>query len=172
MGVTVYREQEKAFSQGGRIQFTAPSLELKIVNRELGTVDEIASNGEMKIMLDSGKRRALDPKQYAHLDHGYVVTSHSSQGQTADRVLIHVDTDLAAKDLLNNRMAYVSVSRGQWDTQVFTNDRSALANALGHDVSHQSAYQPQQAIAPGAVRDVAQAQERDLGPSIGVGLGM
>jgi hypothetical protein len=123
MGVTVYREQEKAFSQGGRIQFTAPSLELKIVNRELGTVDEIASNGEMKIMLDSGKRRALDPKQYAHLDHGYAVTSHSSQGQTADRVLIHVDTDLAAKDLLNNRMAYVSVSRGQWDTQIFTNDR-------------------------------------------------
>ena len=85
MGVTVYREQGKAFSQGGRIQFTAPSLELKIVNRELGTVDEIASNGEMKIMLDSGKRRALDPKQYAHLDHGYAVTSHSSQGQTADR---------------------------------------------------------------------------------------
>src|SRR5580704_14920658 len=48
----------------------------------------------------------------------------------------------------------------------------ALANALGHDVSHQSAYQPQQAIAPAAVRDVAQAQERDLGPNIGVGLGM
>jgi len=24
---------------------------------------------------------------------GYVVTSHSSQGQTADRVLIHVDTE-------------------------------------------------------------------------------
>jgi hypothetical protein len=83
-----------------------------------------------------------------------------------------VHTDLAAKDVLSNSMAYVSVSRGQWDAQIFTNDRSALANALGHDVSHQSAYQPQQAIAPAAVRDVAQAQERDLGPSIGVGLGM
>lgn len=35
-----------------------------------------------------------------HLDHGYVVTSHSSQGQMADRVLIHVDTELAAKALL------------------------------------------------------------------------
>jgi hypothetical protein len=74
-----------------------------------------------------------------YLHHGYAVTSHSSQGQTADRVLIHVHTDLAAKDVLNNRMAYVSVSRGQWDAQIFTNDRSALANALGHDVSHQSA---------------------------------
>jgi len=26
-------------------------------------------------------------------------------GETADRVLIHVDTELGAKDLLNNRMA-------------------------------------------------------------------
>ena len=41
---------------------------------------------------------------------GYAVTSHSSQGQTADRVLIHTDTELGAKDLLNNRMAYVAVS--------------------------------------------------------------
>jgi hypothetical protein len=39
----------------------------------------------------------LDPCLHPHLDHGYAVTSHSSQGQTADRVLIHVDTELAAK---------------------------------------------------------------------------
>ena len=33
----------------------------------------------------------------SHLDHGYAMTSHSSQGQTADPVLIHVDTELSAK---------------------------------------------------------------------------
>ena len=48
-------------------------------------------------------------------------TSHSSQGQTADRVLIPVDTELGAKDLLNNRMAYVAVSRGAYDAQIFAN---------------------------------------------------
>jgi ATP-dependent exoDNAse (exonuclease V) alpha subunit len=42
------------------------------------------------------------------------LTSHSSQGQTADRVLIHVDTKLGPKDLLNSRMAYASVSRGRY----------------------------------------------------------
>ncbi len=172
MGVTVYRKQEKAFSQGDRIQFTAPNHELKIANRELGTVEGIESSGAMKVKLDNGQRRTLDPEQCAHLDHGYAVTSHSSQGQTADRVLIHVDTDLAAKDLLNNRMAYVAVSRGQWDAQIFTNDRGALASALGRDVSHQSAYQPQLTIAPSVVRDVAQTQERDSGPSMGMSLGM
>jgi len=56
------------------------------------------------------------------------MTSHSSQGQTADRVLIHVDTELGAKDLLNSRMAYVSVSRGRYDAQIYTNNASTLGS--------------------------------------------
>ena len=71
------------------------------------------------------------------------MTSHSSQGQTADRVLIHADTELGAKDLLNNRMAYVAFSRGAYDAQIFTNDREKLGAALGHDVSHSSAHAPE-----------------------------
>jgi hypothetical protein len=58
-------------------------------------------------------------------------------------VLVHVDTELAAKDLLNNRMAYVAISRGAEDAQLFTNDRSKLGQALGRDVSQQSAHEPQ-----------------------------
>lgn len=172
MGVTVYREQGKAFSVGDRIQFTAPNNDLKIANRELGTVEEIASNSTMKIKLDNGQRRSVDPTQYAHLDQGYAVTSHSSQGQTAERVLIHVDTDLAAKDLLNNRMAYVSVSRGQWDAQIFTNDRAQLAQALAHEVSHQSAYKPQQGIAVAKTQIIISSPklERDSGMGLGLGL--
>jgi hypothetical protein len=58
-------------------------------------------------------------------------------------VLIHADTELGAKDLLNNRMAYVAVSRGAYDAQIFTNDREKLGAALGHDVSHSSAHAPE-----------------------------
>jgi hypothetical protein len=83
-----------------------------------------------------------------------------------------VDTQLAAKDLLNRRMAYVSVSRGQWDARIFTNNREKLSQALGHDVSHQSANKPEQAIAPlqqEAVR--SQQTERDIGMGMGMGIG-
>ncbi len=144
MGVSVYREQEKAFSVGDRIQFTAPNHELKIANRDLAIVENVAPDGAMRLKLDSGRSMDYDPQRHPHLDHGYAVTSYSSQGQTADRVLIHVDTELAAKDLLNSRMAYVSVSRGQWDAQIFTNDRQKLPQALGHDVSHRTAIHPGQ----------------------------
>ncbi len=83
----------------------------------------------------------LDPHKHPHLDHGYAMTSHSSQGQTADRVLIHVDTELGAKDLLNSRMAYVSVSRGRHDAQIYTNNAATLGQELSRDVSHSPAIQ-------------------------------
>jgi hypothetical protein len=71
-------------------------------------------------------------------------------------------------------MAYVSVSRGQWDAQIFTNDREKLPKALGHDVSHQSAHRPEQSIAPLQHQEIAKSQqpEKDLGIGIGMGIGL
>ena len=163
-----------AFPVGDRIQFTAPNHELKIANRELGTVENFAPDGAMRLKLDSGRSMDYEPRRHPHLDHGYAVTSHSSQGQTAGRVLIHVDTELAAKDLLNSRMAYVSVSRGQWDAQIFTNDRNKLPQALGNDVSQQSAYKPEQTITPLQHQEAGRSQqpEKDLGIGMGIGLGL
>jgi ATP-dependent exoDNAse (exonuclease V) alpha subunit len=78
------------------------------------------------------------------LDYGYAVTSHSSQGQTADRVLVHIDTERAGEQLVNRRLAYVAVSRGRHDARIYTNDTSQLAEALSRDVSHRSAVEPTQ----------------------------
>ncbi len=142
-GVSLYRDQEKAFAVGDRIQFTAPANDLKIANRELGTIQGFTDDGHMTLKMDSGRSLSLDPHEHPHLDHGYAVTSHSNQGQTADRVLIHIDTELGAKDLLNNRMAYVAVSRGAQDAQIFTSDRQQLPQVLSREVSHQSAHVPE-----------------------------
>jgi ATP-dependent exoDNAse (exonuclease V) alpha subunit len=94
--------------------------------------------------MDGGRAVELDTHKHPHLDHGYTMTSHSSQGQTADRVLIHVDTELGAKDLLNSRMAYVSVSRGRYDAQIYTNNAQTLWQELSRDVSHSPAIQQEQ----------------------------
>jgi hypothetical protein len=141
-GVSVYRAQERAFSVGDRVQLTAPAADLKLANRELGTIAAI-HEGRMALKFDDGRTVNIDPAAHPHLDHGYAVTSHSSQGQTADRVLIHVDTELAAQDLLNNRMAYVAVSRGAYDAQIFTDNREQLSAKLGYSVSHLSAHPPE-----------------------------
>jgi ATP-dependent exoDNAse (exonuclease V) alpha subunit len=140
-GVSVFRDEMRNFSVGDRIQFTAPANELKVANRELGTIESIDEGGRLRLKMDGGRTVELDPTEHPHLDHGYAMTSYSSQGQTADRVLIHVDTELGAKDLLNSRMAYVSVSRGRYDAQIYTNNAPTLGQELSRDVSHSSAIQ-------------------------------
>lgn len=167
-GVSVYREEERAFSIGDRVQLTAPSRELKVANRELGTVEGIGEDGRLSLKIDGGRAFELDPEKHPHLDHGYAVTSHSSQGQTADRVLIHVDTELGAKDLLNNRMAYVAVSRGAHDAQLFTNDREKLSSALGHDVSHQSAHATEITTSKSIQQEIAPNNEQQYEHGIGL----
>jgi len=138
-GVALYRETERAFAQGDRVQFTAPNREQHIANRELGTIEKIEVNGNLQLRMDSGRRVTFNVKENPHLDYGYAVTSHSSQGQTADRVLVHVDTEQAGEKLVNRRFAYVAVSRARYDAQIYTNDRADLAQKLERDVSHRSA---------------------------------
>jgi len=145
-GVSVFREEARSFSVGDRIQFTAPANELKVANRELGTIESIGEDGRLRLKMDGGRAVEFDPRQHAHLDHGYAMTSHSSQGQTADRVLIHVDTELGTIDLLNSRMAYVSVSRGRYDAQIYTSSASTLGQELGRDVSHAPAIQQEPVV--------------------------
>ncbi len=173
-GVTVYHETERAFSEGDRIQFTAPSKDLHVANRELATVEKINDTGDLQIRMDSGREVAFNIREHPHLDHGYAVTSHSSQGQTADRVLIHVDTE-KSEFLVNNRFAYVSVSRGQYDAQIYTNDRSEIARDLSRDLTQRTAIPGQQQeptaqkIEPAPSRGERHA-EQEQGQSLGIGL--
>jgi hypothetical protein len=78
------------------------------------------------------------------------------------------DSELGAKDLLNNRMAYVAVSRGAYDAQIFTNDREKLGAALGHDVSHSSAHVPE--MKPEQKQEQAVAPQQEQGQDFGLGL--
>lgn len=162
-GVEVYRETECKVSQGERVQFTAPNRELHVANRELGTVERVDDEGNLSLRMDSGRGVEFNIKQHPHLDHGYAMTSHSSQAQTTDRVLVHVDTD-KGRNLVNERMAYVSVSRARLDAQIYTNDKSELGEQLGREASHSTALgapEQQQNGRPSPERNQEQLQGMD-----------
>jgi ATP-dependent exoDNAse (exonuclease V) alpha subunit len=80
-GVTLYRETERAFAAGDRVQTTAPDRARDVANRELGTIERIDANGRMEIRWDSGRTSSFEASERRHLDCGYAVTSHSSQGR-------------------------------------------------------------------------------------------
>src|SRR5208283_3783135 len=139
-GISAYREIEREFAVGDRLQFTAPNRELGVANRDLGTIQQIDGHAAMTVRMDGGKDRTVtfDPAEMRHFDHGYAVTSHSSQGLTSERVLVHADTSVHP-DLLNSRFAYVSISRASHDATLFTDDMTKLGPQLGADVSKTSA---------------------------------
>jgi ATP-dependent exoDNAse (exonuclease V) alpha subunit len=128
-GVGVYEKAERSFSEGDRIQLTAPNKAERLANRELGTVDGIHSSGQMKVRMDSGRTAMLDSDKALHVDHGYALTSHSAQGATADRVIVHAESGQSAA-LVNERFAYVAGSRMRDGLDVYTDNSQGLTTSL------------------------------------------
>jgi conjugative relaxase-like TrwC/TraI family protein len=139
-GIAAYREIEREFAVGDKIQFTAPSRGLQVANRDLGTIQHIGEDGKISVRMDGTKDRIVlfDASEMRHFDHGYAVTSHSSQGLTSERVLVNMDTEVHP-ELINSRFAYVSVSRASHDAQIYTNDAASLVESLSRDISKLSA---------------------------------
>jgi conjugative relaxase-like TrwC/TraI family protein len=138
-GVNVFTESPREFSTGDRIQFTEPNKTLGVANRDLGTITAI-ENAQMTVRLDGKQPREItfDIAQFRQFDHGYAVTSHSSQGLTAGRVLANIDTE-SSRLLINTRLAYVAVSRASEDARIYTNNAETLDRRLAADISKTAA---------------------------------
>ena len=147
-GVGVYREVAHDFSVGDRIQFTAPDKALGIANRDLATIGPIAPDDRITARLDDNRHIEFNAAEYRHFDHGYAVTSHSAQGVTAERVLVHADTSVHP-DLLNSRFGYVSISRASHEVTLFTDDAAKLAQQIGAEITKTTALEIGQASSIG-----------------------
>ena len=169
-GITAYREIEREFAVGDRLMFTSPNRELQVANRDLGTVERI-ENHTMTVSMDDGKDTTVrfDPKEMRHFDHGYAVTSHSSQGLTAHRVLVNMDTDVHP-GLINPRFAYVSISRASHDAHIYTNDAANLAKSLSQEVTKASALNFVQTPSANIGAEQAAVLRIPSGPGLGLSL--
>ena len=133
-GVSVWTEEKIKVSEGDRLQFRAPfeTKQTKIANGTICKVDKLTDSA-LALTTDNGKAVKFDTSQPHAIDYGYAVTSHSSQGKTIDRVLIHAETS-ESKQILNERMAYVAVSRARDEALIFTDDAEKLAGKMARQV--------------------------------------
>ncbi len=149
-GVNAYKETTREFATGDLIQFTAQNKDLKVANRDLGTITGIEP-GKMTVRLDGKTERIIsfDPDKVRSLDHGYAVTSHSSQGLTERRVIANMDTE-ASRNLINTRLAYVALSRAAHEVRIYTNDAVNLGKKLASDISKTVAleFRPKSVVEP------------------------
>lgn len=101
-------------SEGDRILLQSNDKKQGLINGKVVTVERVEADGSV-IMKDG----LVVPSSYRQFTHGYVVTSHKSQGKTADHVVI-----AAAK--LDERAAYVATSRGSQSCDIHTPDTEHL----------------------------------------------
>ena len=161
-GVSVYKESERSFAEGDRIQFRAPFTDKRIVNGELGSITKIEPE-QMRVALDTGREVSFDPQQFRHLDYGYAVTSHSSQGLTVDRVLVNADTRESLQ-LLNDRMAYVAVSRAREEALIYTDSAASLRETLNRGTNKAMALTAMKGVSRDVQQDRDTATHDPLAP--------
>jgi ATP-dependent exoDNAse (exonuclease V) alpha subunit len=86
------------------------------------------------VVLDNGW---VVGKEFGTWNHGYLSTSHGSQGRTVQRVLV-VQSALSAP-ATSDTQAYVSVSRGKQRALVLTDSKAALLDAVAREDRRTSA---------------------------------
>ena len=122
----VYRPGRLAVAVGDRLRVTAGGKtrdgKHRLDTGALLTVRGFTPRGD--VVDDRGWVVGRD---FGHLAHGYVVTSHASQGKTVDAVFVAQSGESLAAS--NARQFYVSASRGRERAVVFTDDKKALLAA-------------------------------------------
>ena len=123
----VYRPVQIALAAGDRVRVTAGGKtkdgKHKLSNGSLLNVQGFTSRGD--IIVDHGW--VID-RDFGHLSHGYVVTSHASQGVTVDKVFIGMSSE--SFPATYQRTAYVAVTRGKEQAVIFTDDKEELLKAV------------------------------------------
>jgi ATP-dependent exoDNAse (exonuclease V) alpha subunit len=125
--ISVYGEKERSFSAGDKVIFLKNDKGLEVKNGQSGTLRYVDEQGNMSVQMESGKEVHFNVQsQYNYVDHAYAVTSYKAQGQTSREVIYHADTQKE----VNYNQAYVAITRGREDIQIYTDDKETLSNQM------------------------------------------
>lgn len=122
----VYTPKTIKLAIGDRVRITKNGKDNNRKRLDNGTLLRIVDwKTDGSIKLENGATLSAN---FAHIAHGYVVTSHASQGKTVDRVLIAQSSESFPASC--REQFYVSVSRARESARVYTDDASSLRRAI------------------------------------------
>jgi Ti-type conjugative transfer relaxase TraA len=126
----------RSFDAGDQVVFLKNDGALGVKNGMIGRVVAAAPN-RIVAAIGEGEHRWLvtvEQRFYAHVDHGYAITIHKSQGATVDRVKV------LASLSLDRHLTYVAMTRHRQDMALYYGRRSfAKVGGLDHVLSRSNA---------------------------------
>ncbi|OPY67109.1 MAG: Multifunctional conjugation protein TraI [Syntrophorhabdaceae bacterium PtaU1.Bin034] len=123
--LAAYEEKVQGFVDGDKVVFLKNDKKLGVQNGMTGQVVGLDDRA-MTVKTDSGKEITVNPQNYSYIDHGYSVTTHKSQGQTAKDVIFHGES---GQEQQSYNSVYVAMSRGKQDISIYTDSASELEQA-------------------------------------------
>ena len=132
---SVHEVNELQITKGDKIRITGNGKSVDGKHLFNGTTFNIHGfDKQGNIKLSNGSTISKD---YGHFTLGYVATSHSSQGKTADKVIISQSS--ATFRAASMEQFYVSVSRGKQAVSIYTDDKETLKQAVSQTSQRRSA---------------------------------
>jgi conjugative relaxase-like TrwC/TraI family protein len=123
----VYAEQKLRVAAGDKIRFTLGGTSRNGSSRiSNGRLDEVKGFDQQgNIILKNGW---VVEQNYAHIDLGYVVTSHAAQGK--DRQVAIAAMGSQSIPAINAKQFYVTVSRGSEDVVLYVDNKQSVRRAI------------------------------------------
>jgi conjugative relaxase-like TrwC/TraI family protein len=142
----LYRPRKLALAVNDRVRVTVNGKTLDgkhvLKNGALFTVQGFTKRGQP--IVDHGWVIAN-----GHLDYGYAVTSHASEGRTVDKEFVAISSQ--SYGATNQRSFYVPVTRGREQCVVFTDSKAELLKAASRPDTPPSALEFAEANSPARV---------------------
>ncbi|HBP6869999.1 TPA: Ti-type conjugative transfer relaxase TraA [Legionella pneumophila] len=130
----VYQGLERSLkiSTGERLLFRENNKVLGVRNGDTATVKEINTQ-QMSVQLDSGELLTI-PKEYKALDYAYALTVHKSQGMTAKKVRVLIDSKYWDRNL-----SFVAMTRHKEQLNIYADkENHSTDRALKQTLSRSS----------------------------------
>lgn len=117
---SVYSQERQEICEGDKLRWTKTNNFLGIKNGKDIVVEKINKNQITVREISSDKKYVMSSSQFHYFDHNIVATTYSSQGKTADHVII------AGDNTIGKELIYVGLSRTKYSVSVFTDSFEKL----------------------------------------------
>ena len=134
--LSIYQPRDIQVSEGDKIRFTRTVNEHGHVANSKWQIKHIDEKGHI-VLSDGNKEKTVRPGQYQedrHIDLGYAITAHGSQGASSQYAIELQAVTRLNKNMVTLSSAYVPASRAKEHIQTYTDDKDAWLSMLNKNI--------------------------------------
>jgi conjugative relaxase-like TrwC/TraI family protein len=153
----VFERRELKLQEGLKIIFTKNNKDHRLINSETAIIKQI-NQKDMLLQFENNLSTKIPLLALKHIDYGYCITVHSSQGKTFDNTIAAINNH----PLLNEQKSWlVTLSRHRNELTILTQDKQRLEKTLIQNDGRQTSAIELQSITSLKSTDIALSMDKN-----------